>query len=877
MHASLESGDVFKSPNNLSSALLTGLTDAYGDQVDDTGLTKYYEELTAVLIQRDSNYEAALQVHARWVQIRRTNEGRVDKHVALVDEYVYAVCYLNLGQHARAEPHCLRALELAEETRTDKTWLACLHIAAILELRKGKYTSAFRHICKAGALAYAEDNNAGYVKEGSIAQILFTIGCFAMGIFEDEDVVPRSKQPILIAVQAQLQFPAQLTDKDQGREKRKPSQIIQELVAAAAEVLGPARTIIALAQLGSSPTKFLKGDKMDDIAWVALEKQLFAEATAPLHRESSLAQFSPGVQNAEQAKTERELRRTPTDSIAPIQRTLSFEIEDAAEVGKSMQAKTATEQDTDSWLPALHHWLKLYSSVRDPDQRTILWHVSGGQQCDLSAFTAFGIKPEDLPAELLTVEISLPLVKFLLESEANHTLFDKDGRTAFMRAVETGSFDIADLFLDHGADQDSKSFVDETALHEAIQRQDPLAVNYCICHGCSLVVRNLNGETALAMAVRRDSTEICTLLLRAGANPLTRDYIGRGCLRLALEYEQYDNFKACIKTLHGMPTDEFMDVLLDYGYTNVSLNEIITEAQSFDQDILELVKECSDIPADLTRRDKAGVTFYHHAAWKFTPEQVYNIFVRSGADWTIQEDCYGLMVLHLAAVNSNPMGMMAVLMNEGNVEDNVQDRIMNKKAVEMIMWTGFTMELGAPDSDFHHEFKIDAKKSLSMKYFVSWVKQCRLRYIRPLSEEEVEELVDFRRTLAFGPPEGSEGFNARILALQNAIIDIAYGSQAAENPRSSTAFASRAAELLHNGQKMWTGMVDDDTSDEMCELRWSFPWRFNPSRWPHVFYMDRNGKCQFTEPLFEREDSVYRVWVVDEYGLVKGVLGAVAL
>jgi hypothetical protein len=76
---------------------------------------------------------------------------------------------------------------------------------------------------------------------------------------------------------------------------------------------------------------------------------------------------------------------------------------------------------------------------------------------------------------------------------------------------------------------------------------------------------------------------------------------------------------------------------------------------------------------------------------------------------------------------------------------------------------------------------------------------------------------------------------------------------------------------------IWTGVVEDDMKDETVESRWSIPWRHNPCRWPHVFYMDRNGKCQFTEPLFEREDPAYRVWAVDEFGLVKGVLGAVTL
>jgi ankyrin repeat protein len=877
MHASMAKADVFKSPENLSSALLIGLTDAYGEEIDDAGLAKYLEELTAVLIKRESNYETALQVHARWTQLRRTNESEVDKHVQLVDEYVFSLCYLGLGQHGKAESHCRKALELAEETRSDKTRLACLHIAGMLELRKGQFSAAIHHVCRAGLLAYGEESNAGYEKKGSIMRLIFSIGCFAMGVLEDEEVVPKSMQPILIAVQAQLQYPAQLTDDDQVRERKTPTQIIRELSATAAAVLGPVKTYATLALIGSSPTKFFKGDSLNDIAWVELEEQLFANVTDSPRLESSLAQFGPTARNPEQTETERQLNGILADSTAPTQRTQSSEIKDATEVENSVLAGSSQNLTTESWFPAIQYILKLYSSVRDADQRTILWHLSGGQQCDLRAFAAFGIQPELLPAELLTADSTLQLVKFLLELGADHASFDKDGRTPFMRAVETGNFDIADVCLSYGADPDSRSFTDETALHEAIRLQKPRAVAYCISQGCSLAARNLDGQTALAMAVRCDSTEICTHLLRAGANPLARDYIGRACLRLALEYKQYENFKACLRTLHNMPTKLLMGVLLDYGYTNMNLNEIIIQAQEFDLEILDIVKRYSGIPEDLTRRDRAGVTSYHRAAWNFTPEQVYNIFVQSGADWTIQEDCYGLSVLHLAAANSDPLGMLRVLMNDGGAIDNVEDRILNKKAIEMVTWAGLTMEFRAHESDWEHKIRFEPKKALSKKYFISWAKQCRRRYVLPLSDAEVEQLVEFRRTIAFAPLEVIGGVNSRTAAFQSAAVDLVYGSQAAENPHSTTTFASRAADRLHKAHQIFaTGAIDDDMSDDTIEMRCSIPWRHNPCRWPHVYYMDRGGKCQFTRPLTEREEPVFRVWVIDEYGLVKGVLGAVS-
>lgn len=319
-----------------------------------------------------------------------------------------------------------------------------------------------------------------------------------------------------------------------------------------------------------------------------------------------------------------------------------------------------------------------------------------------------------------------------------------------------------------------------------------------------------------------------------------------------------------------------MDVLLDYGYTNQNLYDLILEAKDFDRQALDLFERCSDMPGDLTRRDKAGVTCFHRAAMSLTPQLVHEFFVKTRADWTIQDDCYGLTPLHFAVINSDPMGMLSVLMNEGEVKDVFKDHIMNKKAINMLAWNGLTMNFGSPDTEFHHTIKMDGHKSLSLKYFLSFVEQCRLRYVRPLSQAEVDQLVEFRRTLAFGPGKESEGPDASVAAFRNATIDLVYGSEAAENAGSSATFSSQAAERLHNCQKLFSGVVEDNTTDDMCQLRWSIPWRFNSRRFPHVFYMDRNGTCQYTEPLYEREDPVYRVWVVDEYGVVKGVLGAVA-
>ncbi|ORY05708.1 hypothetical protein BCR34DRAFT_571847, partial [Clohesyomyces aquaticus] len=279
MHSLIAEADVLKSPQALSTELLAGLTDAYGDQVDDAVLAKYLEELTTILIERGSNYEAALEVHARWIQLRRSSKGRVDNHILLVDEYVFAACFFGLEQFERAEAHCKKALELAEQTRTDKTWLICLRIAAALELKKGNYSAAVRIVCKEGQLAYAKDGSASYQKKGGIVRTLFIIVRFAMEWLEDEDIVPKGKQPIVIAAQDQLEHPVQPIEA--RRERKAPSQVFGELMGVATEILGPLKISAALARLHSSPTVFNDLDSGDEIAWAEIERELFADSTAP--------------------------------------------------------------------------------------------------------------------------------------------------------------------------------------------------------------------------------------------------------------------------------------------------------------------------------------------------------------------------------------------------------------------------------------------------------------------------------------------------------------------------------------------------------------------------------------------------------------------
>jgi tetratricopeptide (TPR) repeat protein len=316
----LDKADLFRTPQNLPFALLDGLTDAYAHNVDDVTLVKYLEELTAALVHKN-DYEAALQVHQRWSQLRRTKAGPPDKYVQLVDEYIFGVCYFGHGEYAKAQEYCDRALPLSAETRIDKTRLACLHLAALLEPRKGNFSLAIQHLCEAGLLAYAEDSNVQYQKPGSIMPLLFGVGMYALGLHEDDDVVPKSKQLILVAMNGQLQYPTELSEEDQGRARRRPSEVLKELFAAATETLGPLKACNFLKQESTSLNTFIKGDLWQDIEWVKLEHLLIEETRDIQPPTRSLTTFSHEADNTEREENQRGLQRVLTDPIKPVQRT----------------------------------------------------------------------------------------------------------------------------------------------------------------------------------------------------------------------------------------------------------------------------------------------------------------------------------------------------------------------------------------------------------------------------------------------------------------------------------------------------------------------------------------------------------------------------
>ena len=97
----------------------------------------------------------------------------------------------------------------------------------------------------------------------------------------------------------------------------------------------------------------------------------------------------------------------------------------------------------------------------------------------------------------------------------------------------------------------------------------------------------------------------------------------------------------------------------------------------------------------------------------------------------------------------------------------------------------------------------------------------------------------------------------------------AFGSSGRSSSNSSQA-AARLAEF----QDVLTRDLMEDISDRLIEIRLEVPWKHNPQRFPQVYHIDRHGVCRYAQALVDKEEAAWRVWIIDVFGAIKGVLGA---
>lgn len=121
-----------------------------------------------------------------------------------------------------------------------------------------------------------------------------------------------------------------------------------------------------------------------------------------------------------------------------------------------------------------------------------------------------------------TVDVSLNLVKLLLDAGAEVNHKDANGCSPIQLAAFTGNLELVKILLDAGADIDSKNVIGATALHNAVMSNDEAMVLLLLRRGASVALKTQEGDTALHWASVYDTNNrhgtIIKNLLEFGCN-----------------------------------------------------------------------------------------------------------------------------------------------------------------------------------------------------------------------------------------------------------------------------------------------------------------------------------------------------------------------
>lgn len=121
---------------------------------------------------------------------------------------------------------------------------------------------------------------------------------------------------------------------------------------------------------------------------------------------------------------------------------------------------------------------------------------------------------------------------------------DREGSTLLVIAARTGNLDLADFLLNNRASTLKPNRYGDTALHLAVSQQHIKLVERLIDAGAEL---NPSGWTPLHYAVFSDRADICSLLLKHGADIELRAPNSRTALMLAAQLGRLEIAKLLIE------------------------------------------------------------------------------------------------------------------------------------------------------------------------------------------------------------------------------------------------------------------------------------------------------------------------------------------
>lgn len=134
----------------------------------------------------------------------------------------------------------------------------------------------------------------------------------------------------------------------------------------------------------------------------------------------------------------------------------------------------------------------------------------------------------------------LDVVEFLVRDGANLEVRDEYGLTAIQYAVEEPvSTDVFQLLAVAGSNVNTRDYMGRTPFMRAAGAGSVNTLKVMLEYNVEIAAHNLNGETALHLAVDTGEIEAAELLVTLGLDPLDPDCKGRSAIQTAIYEEHY--------------------------------------------------------------------------------------------------------------------------------------------------------------------------------------------------------------------------------------------------------------------------------------------------------------------------------------------------
>jgi ankyrin repeat protein len=250
-------------------------------------------------------------------------------------------------------------------------------------------------------------------------------------------------------------------------------------------------------------------------------------------------------------------------------------------------------------------------------------------------------------------------------------VLDTGSRTALYYAVNENNLPMTKFLIDKGANLDIRfGSVKETALHIAIKKDSQDIVTILLNANANPTVVNYYGLTALHIAVKKGELIVIQQLLDAKANPNVQTHLGLTPLHIAIENNKHDIVKQLLDAKanpnvqthlgrtplhtaidHEQDTQLIVGTLLNHGadpnITDDAKETALHYAIKRSRDIIETLLGARANP---NIRNAAGQTALHCAVEKGRCT-IYAQLFEHGADPCVQDD-QGQTILHYAAKNT---------------------------------------------------------------------------------------------------------------------------------------------------------------------------------------------------------------------------------